>query len=410
MSVLNRFIKYTTINTTTISKAGKLPSNPKEFELAQLIAEELRVIGLVDIEISDNCILTASLPANTKEECPRLMFSSHLDTSYEQTTDTYAQVHKNYQGGDIILNKEKNILLSPKKFPELEDYIGQDIITTDGTSLLGADDKAGIAAIVEGLKILVETPEIKHGEIKVAFLPDEEQGLCGAKAFDKKDFADVGFVFDAGGVGEYSIENWNADEIEITFRGVTAHPISAKGTMINSLLIAHDFISRLPKLEVPEHTEGKEGYFWVTNLQGNTGKTVLNIDIREFDLEKRKQRHKFLNDLIAEFKNKHGDNAIEGSINSVYSNVGTYLAPFPFMEDLIEKSMKNLDITPIKISARGGYDGSVLSEKGIPCPNIFAGAHNFHSIYEFLPLQSLEKATLLVSELAKMLFIYSQNK
>ncbi|MDR0484333.1 MAG: peptidase T [Alphaproteobacteria bacterium] len=411
MSVVDRFIKYTKINTTTIPKAGVLPSNKSEFELANLIAQELKDIGLVDVKIADNCILTATLLSNTDISVPRLMFSAHLDTSSEQKGDTHAQIHKNYDGGDIVLNASKNIMMQVSKFPELKNYIGEDIITTDGTSLLGADDKAGLAAIVSGLKYLVDNPHIKHGEIKVAFLPDEEQGLLGAKAFAEENFADLGFMLDGGSRGEYSTENWNADDAEIVFHGVSVHPMSAKGKMINSLLIAHEFISRFPEQERPELTEGTEGYFWIKNLQGNTGKTILNIDIRDFGVETRIKRLNFIQNLVAEFNKTYGENTVEANINSRYSNVANHLEKFTWVEELILESMNNLDIKPKKLIMRGGYDGAVISQKGIPCPNIFTGAYNFHSIYEFLPVKSLILATSMVVELASNLIKYSeQNK
>ncbi|MDR2007677.1 MAG: peptidase T [Alphaproteobacteria bacterium] len=409
MSVVDRFIKYTKINTTTIPKAGVLPSNQREFELANLIAAELSDIGLIDVCVADNCILTATLPANTNTPVPRLLFSAHLDTSSEQTTDTYAQIHKNYNGGDIVLNANKNIVMSVSKFPELKNYIGEDIITTDGTSLLGADDKAGLAAIVSGLQYLADNPQIKHGEIKVAFLPDEEQGLLGAKAFSETNFADIGFMLDGGSVGEYCTENWNADDAEIIFNGVSAHPMSAKGKMVNSLLIAHEFISKFPAQERPEHTEGVEGYFWIKNLQGNTAKTILNIDIRDFGVESRNERLNFIKNLVVEFNKTYGENTVALTTNSRYSNVANHLAKFPWTEDIILEAMNNLNIQPKKLIMRGGYDGAVISQKGIPCPNIFTGAYNFHSIYEFLPVQSLNLATAMVSELATTLFNYAES-
>ncbi|MCL2567434.1 MAG: peptidase T [Alphaproteobacteria bacterium] len=408
MSVIDRFIKYTKINTTTVPKTGALPSNKAEFDLANLIAQELQDIGLVDVKVADNCILTARLPANTNIAVPRLMFSAHLDTSSEQKGDTYAQIHK-YNGGDIVLNAEQNIIMQASKFPELKNYVGEDIITTDGTSLLGADDKAGLAAIVEGLQYLVDNPHIKHGEIKVAFLPDEEQGLLGAKAFTEENFAELGFMLDGGSLGEYSTENWNADDAEIVFHGVSAHPMSAKGKMINSLLIAHEFISKFPSAERPELTEGIEGYFWVKNIQGNTSKTILNIDVRDFGAETRLKRLDFIHNLVAEFNKTYGENTVEAAVNSRYSNVANHLQQFPWTEELILKAMNNLNIKPKKLIMRGGYDGAVLSQKGIPCPNIFTGAYNFHSIYEFLPVKSLNLAASMVAELAAILVSYAEQ-
>ncbi len=316
MDIVERFLRYTKINTTTNpdnGRAGIMPSSSGQTELAEVLAGELKSLQLKDITLQDNGILTASLPANVNEDILTVSFFAHLDTSAEQTTDTNAKI-THYNGGDILLNKELAITLSSKEFPELTHYIGQDIITTDGTSLLGADDKAAIAAILNALQHLKDNPEIKHGVVKVAFLPDEEQGLLGAKAFDVSSFnADFGYTLDCCGIGDFICENWNAGSAEIIFNGQSAHPMSAKGKLKNSLLMAHKYISMIPGGEAPEYTENREGYFWVKQLQGNSARTVLNMDIRDFSKEGYAERMAFLNQLTQNCTSLWGKIAFKSS-------------------------------------------------------------------------------------------------
>lgn len=278
MDIVERFINYTKINTTTSRENGAkgiMPSSPGQMKLAKLLVSELEALGMEDIILRENAIVTATLPANTDETIPVVSFFGHLDTSAEQTADTKAQ-RLPYNGGDLCLNPELNIYLRESEFPELKNYIGDDLIVTDGTSLLGADDKAALAAIMNALQFLISHPEIRHGEVKVGFVPDEEQGLRGAKAFDVSEFgADFGYTLDCCGIGEFVYENWNTGDAEIIFTGQSAHPMSAKGKLKNSLLMAHKFISMLPGGEAPEYTEGREGYYWVKQLQGNSARTVL---------------------------------------------------------------------------------------------------------------------------------------
>lgn len=402
MDIVERFINYTKINTTTNKAngaAGIMPSNPVEMELAKLLEEELKALGLKDIKRRENSITSALLPANTKN-APAIAFFAHLDTSMEQKNDTKAQITK-YTGEDICLNKEQNIYLKKQDFPELDNYLNDDIIHTDGTSLLGADDKAAIAAIMDMLEFFVQNPDIKHGDIIPCFLPDEEQGLRGAKALNIAEIkADFGYCLDCCGIGELIYENWNAGDGEVIFKGASAHPMNAKGKLVNSLILAHQFIAMLPRGEAPEYTENKEGYFWVKELQGNSAKTVLKLDIREFDDEIYQKRMQFLQDLCDSCKKLWGEDRIEIKLNDRYKNAFNALKTTDSLPiSLALKAYEKQNIKPKIIPMRGGYDGAVISAKGIPCPNLFTGAHNFHSIYEYLPVKSLKAASKVLQEL-----------
>ena len=406
MDIVERFLNYTRINTTTDlvkGAAGVLPSCQGQLELAQLIKQELEELGLVDILLNDKGILTGTLPANTDKDVPVVSFFAHLDTSAELKTDTHAQI-KHYTGGDICLNEELNIVLEESEFPELVNYQGQDIIVTDGTSLLGADDKAAIASILNALKVLKDNPEIQHGAVKVGFVPDEEQGMLGAKAFDVEGFgADFGYTLDCCGIGDFVCENWNAGNAVVTFNGKSAHPMSAKGKLKNSLLMAHKFISQLPGGEAPEYTENREGYYWVKDLSGNSAKTILKLDIRDFYEDSYAQRKVFLKKLAEASETLWGEGSVEIKLNDSYENVANSLkgdASFPIdiAREAYERNNIAMNITPM----RGGYDGSILSQNGLPCPNIFTGAHNFHSIYEYLPVNSLKAASDVVVDVIRI--------
>ncbi|EHG4046810.1 peptidase T [Salmonella enterica] len=400
MDIVERFINYTRINTTTSQENGAngiMPSSSGQMTLAKLLGEELQAMGLEDVKVRDTAIVTATLPGNTNARVPVVSFFGHLDTSAEQTADTKAQVLP-YTGGDLCLNPVLNIWLREREFPELKNYVGDDVIVTDGTSLLGADDKAAIAAIMNALQYLITHPEIKHGPVKVGFVPDEEQGLRGAKAFDVSAFgADFGYTLDCCGIGEFVCENWNAGDAEIIFTGQSAHPMSAKGKLKNSLLMAHKFIAMLPGGEAPEYTEGREGYYWVKQLQGNSARTVLKLDIRDFTAEGYQSRMDFVRQLVLSMNTLWGENSVECHLADRYANVFNSLqgdAHYPV--DIAMRAYRKCGITPAPVAMRGGYDGAVLSQKGLPCPNIFTGAHNFHSIYEYLPVRSLRAASEVV--------------
>lgn len=406
MNIVERFINYTRINTTTSREkgaAGIMPSSPGQMELATLIKTELAGLGMEDIVLRDTAILTATLPANTNKDLPTVSFFAHLDTSAEQTSDTKANI-VSYQGGDIVLNPALDIVLKEAEFPEIAQYQGQEIIVTDGTSLLGADDKAAIAAIMHALQVLKANPEIEHGPVKVAFLPDEEQGLRGAKAFDVESFgADFGYTLDCCGIGEFVHENWNAGNAVVTFTGQSAHPMSAKGKLKNSLLMAHKFIAMLPAGEAPEYTEGREGYYWVKEMAGNSAKTVLKMDIRDFSQQGYADRMAFLQQLADSCQALWGEGRIDIELSDRYENVANSLegeAGFPI--DIAKEAYQRNGIEMRAIPMRGGYDGAVLSQKGLPCPNIFTGAHNFHSIYEYLPVNSLQAASDVVVDVIRI--------
>lgn len=405
MQIVDRFLGYTAINTTTNREAGAagvMPSSPGQRVLADKVAQELIALGLT-VEVADNAILTATLPANVAGDLPTVAFFAHLDTSAEHTNDTHAQVVA-YEGGDICLNAELQITLRQSEFPELANYVGDRIIVTDGTSLLGADDKAAIAAIVNAVAYLQTHPEIPHGTIKIGLVPDEEQGLRGAKAFDTERFgADFAYTLDCCGIGELVYENWNAGDAEFVFHGASAHPMSAKGKLKNSLLMAHKFIAMLPGGEAPEYTEGREGYYWVKQMQGNSAQTVLKLDVRDFTQEGYQQRMTLLDTLGKSCQALWGEQSVSYHLSDRYSNVFNSLQGdnrYPI--ELALAAYETLGITPKPIPMRGGYDGAVLSQKGLPCPNLFTGAHNFHSIYEYLPVSSLEAASAVVIEIIKL--------
>ncbi|CAM3600002.1 peptidase T [Parendozoicomonas haliclonae] len=406
MDIIERFLAYTRINTTTdIAKgqAGIVPSSEGQMELARFVARELEELGLVDIKVRDNAILTATLPANVDYDVPVVSFFGHLDTSAELKTDTNAQITR-YEGGDIVLNKELEVILRASEFPEIENYIGQDIIHTDGTSLLGADDKAAIAAILDAILFLKNNPEIKHGPVKVAFVPDEEQGMLGSKAFDTKEFgADFGYTLDCCGIGEFVCENWNAGHAVVTFKGQSAHPMSAKGKLKNSLLMAHKFISMLPGGEAPEYTFEREGYYWVKQMSGNSAQTILNLDIRDFTKSGYLSRKDFLQKLSDSCSLLWGEGSVTIKLVDSYENVSNSLqgdASFPI--DIAFEAYRHNGIEPNVIPMRGGYDGSILSQNGLPCPNIFTGAHNFHSVYEYMPVDSLKAASKVVVDIVRI--------
>ena len=401
MDIVERFINYTKFNTTTNKENGLkgiMPSNPTEYELAKFLKDELSSLGIKDIILQDSAILIAKIPANC-EKAPSIAFFAHLDTSSEQKNDTKAKIVK-YTGGDICLNEGQEIYLKFSENPELKKYVGDDIVVTDGTSLLGADDKAAIASIVNMASFFMQNPDVKHGKIVICFVPDEEQGLLGAKALDVNLLgADFGYCLDCCEIGELIYENWNAADCTAVFKGVSAHPMNAKGKLVNSLLLAHKFISLLPGGEVPECTEGKEGYFWVKELSGNSAKTTLKIDIREFDEVKFQKRLEFLSEMASSFNKIYGDRC-EITLKTRYENV------FKFLKDenslpikLAKDAFSELNITPNIKPMRGGYDGAAISAKGVPTLNLFTGGNNFHSIYEYLPVSSLKAASEVIKKI-----------
>ncbi|EHX8487860.1 peptidase T [Escherichia coli] len=399
--IIETFLYYTKINTTSVDGSKELPSCKNQYKLAEYVVSQFSDVPEVQTSIKENAIATIHLPANIPD-APSIVFFAHLDTAPDHSTDTHAFRVKKYNGGAIPFagSVEK---LSPQDNPELLNYIGQDIIVTDGTSLLGADDKAAIAAGVEALKYMINTPSFSHGDIRLVLLPDEETGIRGAKALDVGELnSDFGICLDCCEIGEYVVENWYAGSARITVRGVTAHPMSAKGKLVNALCIATEIIAALPEKERPEHTEKREGYYWVHNLHGDTASATLDIAIRDFELTGYKQRKAVLENIVKSINQRWKSERITLVLTDIYENVKPALDKTPAILDNVRQAMRNLGITPKPLIMRGGYDGSVITPKGLPTINIFTGAHNFHSTREFLPVESLRLASEMLLEMVEL--------
>ena len=392
--IIKRFISYVTIDTESDPNNPNFPSSDNQWDLANLLVKELKDIGMSDVTLDKNCYVMATLPSNLDYDVPTIGFVSHIDTTPDYTgANIKPKIHHEYDGKDIVLNKNENIVLSPSYFDDLLQYKGQTIITTDGTTLLGADDKAGITEIVSAMEYLINHPEIKHGKIRICFTPDEEVGK-GAHKFDVKKFgADWAYTMDGSQIGELEYENFNAASAKITINGKIVHPGYAKGKMINSMTIAGDFIHRVPSKEVPESTEGYEGFFHLHQLKGNVEQSVLHYIIRDHDSGLFNNRKQFMIDLVAKMNSELGNDAIELDIKDQYFNMKEKVIPVMHIVDIAEEVMKEIGITPLIKPIRGGTDGSQLSFMGLPCPNIFAGGHNFHGRYEYVPVESMIKAT-----------------
>ena len=392
--IIKRFISYVTIDTESDPNNPDFPSSDNQWDLANLLVKELKDIGMSNVTLDKNCYVMATLPSNLDYDVPTIGFVSHIDTTPDYTgANIKPKIHHEYDGKDIVLNKNENIVLSPSYFDDLLHYIGQTIITTDGTTLLGADDKAGITEIVSAMEYLINHPEIKHGKIRICFTPDEEVGK-GAHKFDIKKFgADWAYTMDGSQIGELEYENFNAASAKITINGKIVHPGYAKGKMINSMSIAGDFILRLPSKEVPESTEGYEGFFHLHQFKGNVEQSILQYIIRDHDTDLFNNRKQFMIDLVAKMNSELGNNAIELDIKDQYYNMKEKVIPVMHIVDIAEEVMQDIGITPLIKPIRGGTDGSQLSFMGLPCPNIFAGGHNFHGRYEYVPVESMIKAT-----------------
>ncbi len=402
-NILERFLRYVKIDTQSDPASDSCPSTKKQWDLANSLAKELVDIGLEEVSIDDNAYVMATLPSNIAHKVPTIGFISHFDTSPDFSgTNVNPQIHKNYNGKDIVLNKEENIILSPSYFEDLLLYKGQTIITTDGTTLLGADDKAGITEIVSAMEYLVKHPEIKHGKIRIGFTPDEEIGR-GAHLFDVDKFgADWAYTMDGSEIGELEFENFNAASGKVKITGKIVHPGYAKGKMINSMSIASKFIQGLPKNEVPEMTEGYEGFFHLTNVDGDVEGTELKYIIRDHDRELFEKRKKTFADLAVKLNNELKQDLIQVEIKDQYFNMREMVEPVMHIVDIAEEAMKLVGVKPLIKAIRGGTDGSQLSYKGLPCPNIFAGGHNFHGRYEYVPLESMQKATEVIIKIAEL--------
>ncbi|MFP2996001.1 peptidase T [Spongiivirga sp. MCCC 1A20706] len=400
--LINRFISYVTIDTESDPNSDTCPSTKKQWDLANKLANELKEMGMSDVSIDDNAYIMATLPTNVNHEVPIIGFISHFDTTPDFTgANVSPQIIENYDGKDIVLNEELDIILSPKEFDDLKQYKGKTLITTDGTTLLGADDKAGITEIMEAMKYLLEHPEIKHGTIRVGFTPDEEIGR-GAHLFDVQKFgADWAYTMDGSQIGELEYENFNAAGAKVHIKGKIVHPGYAKGKMINSMYIAQEFIDSLPKMETPEHTEGYEGFFHLTDINGNVDVTHLEYIIRDHDKGHFAARKNMFEQLAYDINSKYQKELVNVEIADQYYNMREKIEPVMHIVDLAEKAMQIANIKPIIKPIRGGTDGSQLSYKGLPCPNIFAGGHNFHGRYEYVPVESMVKAVEVIVNIAK---------
>lgn len=402
-AITKRFISYVTIDTESDPNSQTTPSSKKQWDLANKLFEELKSIGMSDVSIDDNAYVMATLPSNIKAKVPTIGFISHFDTSPDFTgANVNPQIIENYNGKDIVLNAEKDIVLSPDYFDDLLKYKGQTLITTDGTTLLGADDKAGITEIVSAMEYLINHPEIKHGDIKVCFTPDEEIGR-GAHKFDVKKFgADWAYTMDGSEIGELEYENFNAASAVVHIKGKIVHPGYAKGKMINSMYIATDFINSLPRLETPEHTEGYQGFFHLHQIEGKVDETRLHYIIRDHDKIKFEARKQMMVQLANDLNTSYGNEVITVEIKDQYFNMKEKVEPVMHIVDIAEEAMKQLGIKPKIKPIRGGTDGSQLSYMGLPCPNIFAGGHNFHGRYEYVPVESMIKATEVICKIAEL--------
>ena len=402
MTVVDRFLQYVKFDTQSDELTNLTPSTPGQMIFAQHLEKDLKELGLSDISLDSNGYLMATLPSNCDKQVPTVGFIAHLDTSPDMSGHHVSpRIIEKYEGGDITLNADKKIVLSPSQFPELEDYKGQALIVTDGNTLLGADDKAGIAEIIAAVEYLKSHPEIKHGDIRIAFNPDEEIGQ-GAHKFDVQKFgADWAYTMDGGAIGELEYENFNAAVAKVTFSGRNVHPGYAKHKMINSIRIANQYAIMLPRWETPEHTEGYEGFYHLVGIEGNVEKTVLTYIIRDHDRDRFERRKEELEHLARKINNEFPECA-EIEIKDQYYNMLEKIKPVMHIVDIAKEAMERAGVVPKVQPIRGGTDGAQLSFKGLPCPNIFAGGLNFHGRYEFIPIPSMEKATDTIIEICKI--------
>lgn len=404
MTLTERFLKYVSFNTTSDENTKMTPSTPGQMIFAQYLVEELKSIGLQDVDLDKNGYIMATLPANTDKEIPTIGFISHMDTSPDMSgKNIKARIVENYDGNDILLNEEKVIVLETEKYPEILQYKGQDIIVTDGTTLLGADDKAGIAEIVSAMEYLIAHPEIKHGKIRVGFTPDEEIGQ-GADHFDVPKFgAEWAYTLDGGEIGELEFENFNAAAAKVTFKGLNVHPGYAKHKMLNSMRVAHQFVSMLPRHETPEHTEKYEGFYHLVGMEGSVEQSSLSYIIRDHDRDRFERRKKEMQHITNKINAEFGEGTATLELRDQYYNMREKVEPVMHIVDLAFEAMESVGVKPNVKPIRGGTDGSRLSYEGLPCPNIFAGGHNFHGRFEYVPVQSMEKAMMVVVKIAELL-------
>ncbi len=405
MNITDRFLKYVSFHTTADATTGTTPSTPGQMVLAKYIFEELKTIGMEDVTLDENGYVMATLPANTdKANVPTIGFIAHMDTAPDSSgKNIKAKIVMNYDGKDVVLNEAENIVFETNLYPEILQYKGNDIIFTDGTTLLGADDKAGIAEIVSAMEYLIAHPEIKHGKIRVGFTPDEEIGQ-GADHFDVEAFgAEWAYTMDGSTIGELEYENFNAAAAVIKFTGLNVHPGYAKEKMKNAMMMAAEYATKLPREETPEHTTGYEGFFHLIAMQGDVENASLTYIIRDHDREKFEARKQMALDIAKEINESYGEGSAEVSLTDQYYNMREKVEPVKHIVDLAFEAMKANDIEPIVKPIRGGTDGARLSYMGLPCPNIFAGGHNFHGRFEYIPVQNMEKAMQVIVSIAQIL-------
>ena len=402
MNITDRFLKYVSFCTTSDEETNMTPSTPGQMEFAKYLASELQAIGMQEVTLDDNGYVMATLPANVEGK-PTIGFIAHMDTAPDASgKNVKARIVENYDGQDIILNAEKNIVFEVAKYPEILDYKGQDIIVTDGTTLLGADDKAGLAEIVTTCEYLIQHPEIKHGKIRVGFTPDEEIGQ-GADHFDVAKFGcDFAYTMDGGAVGELEYENFNAAGCKIKVHGVNVHPGYGYHKMINSIRIANHLASMLPRWETPEHTQGYEGFYHLIAMNGSVEETTLQYIIRDHDRARFESRKREVEHLVRKINQEYGEGTVEVEIRDQYYNMREKVEPVMHIVTLVEEAMKEVGVTPKVQPIRGGTDGARLSFEGLPCPNIFAGGVNFHSRFEYLPIPSMEKAMQVILKIVTL--------
>ena len=401
-NLIKRFVKYAKVHTTSNEDSETVPSTEIQKNLGKILVEDLKEIGLSDAYMDDKGYVYATLKANTDKNLKKIGFIAHMDTSPAASGENVnPQIHRNYDGGDIVVNKEKNIVLSPNEFSILSEKVGKTIITSDGTTLLGADDKAGITEIIEALKYIIENPQIEHSDIKVCFTPDEEVGR-GADFFDVEGFnTDFAYTVDGGEIGELEYENFNASSVDVKIIGKSVHPGSAYNVMINAASVATEFNSMVPQNEVPEKTKGYEGFYMLTSISGEVDEAKLSYILRDFDLDGLNQRKAKIEEITKTLQQKYGEDRIIVDIKDSYYNMKEKIEPVMYIIDLAKKAMKDADIEPKIVPIRGGTDGARISYMGIPTPNLFTGGYNFHGYYEYAVAEEMEKAKEVIINIVK---------
>ncbi len=403
MNLVERFLKYVSFDTQSDENSETTPSSPKQMVFARYLQEELTELGFEDVDLDKNGYLYATVPSNIDKPVPVVGFIAHMDTSPDMSgANVTPRIISNYDGSDIVLNEADGIVLSPRQYPELLRHLEEDLIVTNGHSLLGADDKAGIAEIVSAMVYLMEHPEIKHGKIRVAFNPDEEIGM-GAHKFDVQKFGcEFAYTMDGGEVGELEYENFNAASAKVHVKGVNVHPGTAKNKMVNSMRVAYKYIAMMPKEEIPECTEGYEGFYHLIGMKGDVENTTLNYIIRDHDRSIFEQRKQNMLDWAEELNKKYGKGTVTVELKDQYYNMREKVEPVKYIIDIAFKAMEEAGVTPVIHAIRGGTDGAQLSFKGLPCPNIFAGGMNMHGRFEYVPIQSMEKAKNVIIKISEI--------